>query len=398
MSKIFKICSLIALGLILFANDIIAQNKIYKYGTEMDKYRLAVMLSYEIGGALKEESVAMVANTVINRYNTAKKFSDKNLTITDVLYQSGQYSSGPSAITGPYTKNYTKDQLNAVGLKQLGATKWNRALKVAEQAMNGTLRDYVNGGYSYNKSFVKGGTLTGQGQNQINTKLDTNPLWKEGGQIVGHRFYKYNNDKLLGAIPHRDYNMDPNAGSGQINTDGVIQYDTETGKPKKMGQVSVDNPDGKSRSGICSMTTAASLYLSDGITDNACWYCKIVVVITNAYFKAAYAALPSAVTLGKLCAKLGFMIWLAYYILLQVSSLSPITPFKMLQEILVMGFKVSLAYLGVIYATSVITQYFVNPIVGLGVEYGSAMLNSMIDTYGVDNTLESIQEKIDNAK
>lgn len=396
MNKILKICSLMALGLIFFINEISAQ---YKYGTEMDKYRLAVMLSYEIGSALKEESVAMVANTVINRYNVAKK-NTSGLTVTDVLYQSGQYSSGPSAITGPYTKNFNKDQLNAVGLKNLGQEKWNRALRVAEKAMNGTLKDYVNGAYSYNQSFVdwNSKTLTGQGKHQINKKLDTNPLYKEGGKIVGHRFYKYDNDSLLGAIPHYDYNMDPNVGSGQVSTEGVIQYDTKTWKPKKMGEVSVDNPDGGERTGICSMATAADMYLSDGVTDNACWYCKIVVVITNAYFKAAYTALPSAVALGKLCAKLGFMIWLAYYIMLQVSSLSPITPFKMLQEILVMGFKVSLAYLGVIYATSVITQYFVNPIVGLGVDYGSAMLDSMMNEYGVDSKLTSIYAQIDSAR
>lgn len=392
MNKILKICSLIALGLVLLIDAIFAKD--YTYGTEMDKYRLAVMLSYEIGGA-SDESVAMVANTVINRYNAAKKFSSKDLTITDVLYQSGQYSSGPSAITGPYTKNYNKAQLNDVGLKRLGADKWNRTLQIAEKAMKGTLKDYAKGGYSYNKSFVKNGQITGAGKNQINTALDTNPLH---GGIVGHRFYKYTDDRMLGAIPHHDYNMDPNVGSGQVSTEGVIQYDTKTWKPKKMGEVSVDNPDGGERTGICSMATAADMYLSDGVTDNACWYCKIVVVITNAYFKAAYTALPSAVALGKLCAKLGFMIWLAYYILLQVSSLSPITPFKMLQEILVMGFKVSLAYLGVIYATSVITQYFVNPIVGLGVDYGSAMLDSMMNEYGVDSKLTGIYAQIDSAR
>ena len=397
MKKTLKIYSLIVLGLILFTNAIFAQ---YKYGTEMDKYRLAVMLSYEIGSALKDESVAMVANTVINRYKAAKKFSGNDLTITDVLYQSGQYSSGPSAITGPYTKNFNKAQLNAVGLKQLGADKWKRALSIAEKAVNGTLHDYVDGAYSYNQSFVdwSGKTLTGHGEYQINKKLDTNPLFNEGGKIVGHRFYKYDNDARLGKIPHHDYNMDPDVAAGEVSLEGVIQYDTKTWKPKKMGEVSVDSPDGKEKTGVCSMATAADMYLSDSVMDNACWYCKIVVVITNAYFKAAYTALPSAVALGKLCAKLGFMIWLAYYILLQVSSLSPITPFKMLQEILVMGFKVSLAYLGIVYATSTITTYFINPIVGLGVDYGSAMLDSMMNEYGVNSKLASIQAQIDSAR
>ena len=71
------------------------------------------------------------------------------------------------------------------------------------------------------------------------------------------------------------------------------------------------------------------------------------------------------------------MIWLAFYILQQVSSLEQITPGKMLQEILVMMFKVALAYLLLEPGTNYLVEYYVNPIVSTGVDYGNAIFDNM---------------------
>ena len=102
-----------------------------------------------------------------------------------------------------------------------------------------------------------------------------------------------------------------------------------------------------------------------------------MIVLVNSYLKAASAAMGTTVELGKVILKVGFLVWLAYYILQQVSSLEPITPGKMLQEILVMGFKVALAYLFLEEATKLITKYYVNPIIGLGVDYGYEIFQRM---------------------
>lgn len=133
--------------------------------------------------------------------------------------------------------------------------------------------------------------------------------------------------------------------------------------------------EGHENAQMCSM---ANIQRSYGADNDFCWYCSVVITMTNAYLKAAGAALPSAIALGKLILQLGFLIWLAYYILQQVSSFNPVQPSKMLQDILVMGFKVALAALAVDAANSVIVDYFINPIGELGTDYGMALYDKLI--------------------
>ena len=133
--------------------------------------------------------------------------------------------------------------------------------------------------------------------------------------------------------------------------------------------------EGHKNAQMCSM---ANIQRSYGADNDFCWYCSVVITMTNAYLKAAGAALPSAIALGKLILQLGFLIWLAYYILQQVSSFNPVQPSKILQDILVMGFKVALAALAVDAANSVIVDYFINPIGELGTDYGMALYDKLI--------------------
>ena len=115
-------------------------------------------------------------------------------------------------------------------------------------------------------------------------------------------------------------------------------------------------------------------------TEESCWYCKIVIILVNAYLKVAKDALSATIFLGKIVLKAGFLIWLAYYILQQVSSMEQIAPGKMLQEILIMGFKVALAYLILEDGTQFISNYYINPIVSAGVDYGNEIFKGMNPT------------------
>lgn len=125
---------------------------------------------------------------------------------------------------------------------------------------------------------------------------------------------------------------------------------------------------------MCSMDNIRQSYGDS----NSCWYCDVVIILTNSFLNAAGKALPSAIALGQIILKLGFLIWLAYYILQQVSSFAPVTPSKMLQDILVMGFKVALASVVVDAANAVIIEYFINPIGELGTDYGLALYDKLL--------------------
>ena len=128
----------------------------------------------------------------------------------------------------------------------------------------------------------------------------------------------------------------------------------------------------------CNFTKLKKDYLGGGTS--MCWYCRIVSIMTNAYLSAVDIALRSAKTIGDLILKYGFLIWLGYYILQQVSSMAPTTPGKMLQEVAIMGFKVLLATVAVRKGIPVLTTYFLDPVMLTGVDYGLAMLSGLLPT------------------
>lgn len=108
-----------------------------------------------------------------------------------------------------------------------------------------------------------------------------------------------------------------------------------------------------------------------------CWYCRIVIIMTNAYLQAASQALPVAQQLGQLVVKLGFGIWLALFIVKQISTIGGVTPGKMLQEILVMGFKCAFSYYAIAEGIGFITQFILNPILITGTDIGNAIFNKI---------------------
>ena len=99
--------------------------------------------------------------------------------------------------------------------------------------------------------------------------------------------------------------------------------------------------------------------------------------MTGAYLYAASLVIPSIKTLALLILRFGFLIWLALYILKQVSSLSPTSVGKFLQEILIMGFKVMLATLIVNNGTEFINEYIMTPIIDTGIDIGNAIFDQI---------------------
>lgn len=119
----------------------------------------------------------------------------------------------------------------------------------------------------------------------------------------------------------------------------------------------------------------------DYMSDDSCWYCQITLIMTNSYLFAASKIMPVVQTLSRQILKYGFMVWLALFILKQVSSLAPITPGKMLQEIAVMVFKVWLAYAIVENALPFISEFVFTPIISTAVDIGNSMLSGIAAEY-----------------
>lgn len=118
-------------------------------------------------------------------------------------------------------------------------------------------------------------------------------------------------------------------------------------------------------------------YMGEDVAE-ACWYCKVVIMMTNAFLSAANDALSVCQELGHLILKLGFSIWLALFVLKNVTSFAPITPGKMLQELLVMGFKCAFMNIAIADGINFITTLILNPIMITGTDIGYTLLEGLM--------------------
>ena len=321
--------------------------------TEM---QIASVLYNEAGGAGKQ-SMMYVADAIRNRYTEERtKYArySQGLTYADILFNQRRdrngrvwddFENSPAKFA-----NKTADQLNEMGRRWDGGTgKWEQALQIARQVTTNTLPHLTQGSNSFNTTHPRSKSLFYD-------------------DATHHGFYW----QELGGIKHN-----PNL----LSDDTQANYDTsgvQHGSTPAASQTQTQNSNGAAESGNCLFENMKRIYMEDSQNDDLCWYCNVVIVMTNSFLNAAKNALPSSASLGKVILQWGFIIWLAYYILMQVSSFAPVTPGKMLQEILFMGFKVALAYVAIDSSPqSVIAEYFINPIVGFGLDYGIALYDGL---------------------
>lgn len=361
--------------------------------------RIAATIGRETGG-WRMESARLVADVIRNRYVDQKRKSSR-ISWSDILYHSYNYNNPNSdSFSGSRSEfaNLTAEQLQAYGLRKWGQKHWAICLQAASEALSGSLNNIAKGTDSFNTSHA----------------IDKSVIVDKFPNGSSHRFYHSGGlGSFTAAKNYRHWSDEgPTAETGDYSGAAGGGYDGAGGGTSAGGAgdgtsvggasggsgggasggsggggsrsaASRKKPRGAENAGLCALDAMTELYLDTSKEESkACWYCNVVVVLANAYLKAAAGALPSSITLGELILKFGFAIWLAYYILQQVSSFTPIQPSKVLQEILVMGFKVALAYLGVKYAESAIIEFYVNPIGQLGTDYGGAMFDKLMANAG----------------
>lgn len=325
----------------------------------LEQWRIANTILREAGGA-GTVSLTMVAEAIRNRYNEERR-RNSQITFSDVLYQKNQFEGSERLFA-------SKNERELISLAHKHSD-WQVALNLANKMLSGTLNSNLNNGAnSFNA--CKGSGCYKYIKRTDNGKYVWDPITEKGG-LRDHLFYhwdlgrkfthKYNSDTPMPAVGS-DYSSSGDASAGTDSQGSDACTLTEIAQ-----MYGFDSVDGK-------------LIEKDG---SSCWYCKIVIVLVNSYLKVVSAAMGTAQDLGKLILKLGFAIWLAYYLLLQLSSMKPVTPGKMTQEILVMGFKVALAYLAVVMGAGIVREYFLNPIVGTGVDYGMALFTELNASNGI---------------
>lgn len=105
-----------------------------------------------------------------------------------------------------------------------------------------------------------------------------------------------------------------------------------------------------------------------------CFPCQIVNVLLASFMRASSKAYDISKEAGNKLLFLGTVLWLAFWALKKMSSLSNVEPASMSNELVVFFGKVVVAYCFINAGISTLVNYAVNPILGAGADMGTALL------------------------
>lgn len=112
-----------------------------------------------------------------------------------------------------------------------------------------------------------------------------------------------------------------------------------------------------------------------------CFPCQIVNVLLASFMRAASKVYDVSREAGNKLLFIGSAIWLAFWALRKLSSLASVEPSSMTNELIIFFGKVLVAYCFINAGIGTLVSYAINPILGAGAEFGSALL---LETDGID--------------
>lgn len=105
-----------------------------------------------------------------------------------------------------------------------------------------------------------------------------------------------------------------------------------------------------------------------------CFACQVVKVLIEAFMQAAAMVYDVSKDAGVKLLVIGAALWTAFWALKKVSSLTSQEPMNMLNELIIMMFKVLVAYVFITAGAQALVSYAINPILGAGADFGSALV------------------------
>ena len=122
----------------------------------------------------------------------------------------------------------------------------------------------------------------------------------------------------------------------------------------------------------------------DSIYKSGCYSCIIVKGLISIFLNACSKLYDLSREAGVKVLFIGLLIWLPFYILQQLSSLKNLEPAAMVNDLLIMAFKVIVAYLVINAGIQFFIDFLINPILEAGADFGMMMLNAATKESGVD--------------
>lgn len=109
--------------------------------------------------------------------------------------------------------------------------------------------------------------------------------------------------------------------------------------------------------------------------ESVCYSCIIVETLISAFIKAGSVAYDVSRQAANVILIIATILWLAMYVLKNVSSFTAVEPMKMLQDIFIQLFKVMVAFVVVNAGISTILDYTMVPIITAGTDLGTAIID-----------------------
>ena len=111
-----------------------------------------------------------------------------------------------------------------------------------------------------------------------------------------------------------------------------------------------------------------------------CYSCVIVSALINTFMRITYEEKMQKLMkdAGVKLLVIGMFLWIAFYILKKLSSFTSLEPMKMLQELFTFFFKCVVAFAFISSGLKIISEYFVNPVLIAGADYGIGIIDSVM--------------------
>ena len=109
-----------------------------------------------------------------------------------------------------------------------------------------------------------------------------------------------------------------------------------------------------------------------------CYSCEIVEILASAFIRASAKAYQVSREAGNAILVVGFVLWVCFFVLKNISSFTTVEPMKMIQDLLIQLFKVFLAFVIVNSGIPTILHYTMEPIMLAGTDFGSAILTANV--------------------
>lgn len=122
----------------------------------------------------------------------------------------------------------------------------------------------------------------------------------------------------------------------------------------------------------------------DNIYKSGCYPCMVVKSLISAFLNGVTFLEDVSKEAGTKILILGFFLWIAFYIIQQVSSFKNIEPMAMINDMLIMAFKVLGAWIVIQVGFQIFVDYVIVPFLGWGIDFGTYVLAATTTVTGLD--------------